>query len=296
MKDMFDIIIVGAGISGMTAALYGARAGKKVLLLESSSYGGQIVNSLDVENYPGIKKIDGFTLMKNLYDQVMQYDVVYKDEEVVKVKDLNTVVTGNREYYGKTIIIATGLKNRVLGLYGEKELIGKGISYCATCDGNFYKNKDVAVVGGGNTALEDVLYLSNIVNKVYLILRRSEIRGDALLAGQVKKCSNVEIIYNANIVSLNGEDKLISITLDNDLELNIDGLFIAIGKVPDVARFANIVDIDENGFVISDDTTTKNKNVFVAGDCRTKKLRQLVTAASDGAVAATNAVEYLNNI
>lgn len=293
---MFDIIIVGAGISGMTAALYALRAGKSVLILENKSFGGQIVNSKEIENYPGIKNIDGFSLMKNLYDQISDLDVVFKNEEVLEIIDNNTVVTSVNKYKAASIIIATGLKNKSLGIDNENELIGKGISYCATCDGNFFKNKDVAVVGGGNTALEDVLYLSNICNKVYLIHRRDSFRGEEVLVDKIKSLNNVKIKYNSIISSINGEQVLDSITLNNDEKISISGLFIAIGKIADNYKFSNIVDLDENGYIISDDTTTKYANIFVAGDCRTKELRQLITAASDGACAANKAINYLNNI
>lgn len=293
---MFDIVIIGAGISGMTAALYALRAGKSVLILESSSFGGQIINSKEIENYPGVKNIDGFSLMKNLYDQINSYGVNYKNEKVIKLIDSNTIVTENNTYKAGVIIIATGLKNKTLGLENESKYVGAGISYCATCDGNFFKGKDVAVVGGGNTALEDVIYLSNIVNKVYLIHRRDIFRADSILVDKVKSLNNVEIIYNANIMELIGDSLLSSIRLDNDKTLDVNGLFVAIGKEPDNSNFSNIVELDKYGFIISDDTTTSISNVFVAGDCRTKELRQLITAASDGAIAANKAINYLNNI
>lgn len=293
---VYDIVVIGAGIAGMTSVLYGARAGKKVLLLEAKSYGGQIVNANEVENYPGVIKIDGFTLMKNLYDQIKTYDIEYKQEEVISLKNQNTVVTTNNEYQGKTIIIATGLKNRTLGLYGEADFIGRGVSYCATCDGNFYRGREVALVGGGNTALEEALYLSNIVKKVYLIHRRDTFRVDQILIDKVCQQHNIEIILSANVVELKGEEYLEEIILDNERQLKVSALFLAIGKIPDARKFSSMLELDEQGYIISDDTTTKIANIFVAGDCRTKKVRQLVTAASDGAIAAMCAIEYLNNI
>lgn len=293
---MFDIVIIGAGISGMTAALYALRAGKSVLILESSSFGGQIINSKEIENYPGVKNIDGFSLMKNLYDQINNYEVNYKNEKVIKLIDSNTIITENNTYKAGVIIIATGLKNKTLGLENESKYIGAGLSYCATCDGNFFKGRDVAVVGGGNTALEDVIYLSNIVNKVYLIHRRDTFRADSILVDKVKCLNNAEIIYNANVIELIGDSLLSSIKLDNNKTLDVNGLFVAIGKEPDNSNFSNIVELDKYGFIISDDTTTSTSNVFVAGDCRTKELRQLITAASDGAIAANKAINYLNNI
>lgn len=293
---MFDIVIIGAGISGMTAALYSLRAGKSVLLLESSVYGGQIINSKEIENYPGVLNTDGFNLMKNLYEQINKYDVIYKNEEVLEIIDNNTIITNKDKYKAGAIIVATGLRNKSLGLDKEKEFIGKGVSYCATCDGNFFKGKDVVVVGGGNTAMEDVLYLSNIVNKVYLVHRRDTFRADEVLVDKVKKLTNVEIKINSTIKDILGSPLLNKVVLDNGQELDVSALFIAIGKIADNYKFSNVLDLDEQGFIISDDTTTKFPNLFVAGDCRTKKVRQLITAASDGAIAAQNAIEYLNNI
>ena len=289
---MFDIIIIGAGIAGMTSALYGARAGKSVLLLDNNSFGGQIINSNEVENYPCVSKIDGFTLMKNLYDQVMEYDVTYKGEEVIELIDNHTVKTVNGEYVGKVIIIATGLINRTLGV--EDNFIGKGVSYCAMCDGNFFRGKDVAVVGGGNTAFEDAIYLSNIVNKVYLINRRSEFRADKVLVDKLKSSNNIEIIAPANVTEVKGDVILNEIVLDNGTSLNISGLFLAIGKIPNTSIFKDYVDIDEYGYILSDDTKTRTDNIFVVGDVRTKDVRQLITAASDGAIAIHYATAYLN--
>ena len=291
---MFDIIIIGSGIAGLTAALYGARAGKSILLLESNSFGGQIINSNVVENYPGFKSIDGFSLMKNLFDQVMEYDVTYKVEEVIELIDKNSLRTSNGIYNGKTIIIASGLNNRTLGI--EDKYVGRGVSYCASCDGNFFRNRDVAVIGGGNTAFEDVLYLSNIVNKIYLINRRNEFRAEDYLVNKVKVLNNVEIITPANVISINGDNLISSIELDNGRVIEINGLFLAIGKIPNTKIYQDLINLDDEGYVVSDDCNTNIDNIFVAGDIRTKSLRQLVTAASDGAIAANLAINYLNKI
>ena len=291
---MFDIIIIGSGIAGLTAALYGARAGKSILLLESNSFGGQIINSNVVENYPGFNSIDGFSLMKNLFDQVMEYDVTYKVEEVIELIDKNSLRTSNGIYNGKTIIIASGLNNRTLGI--EDKYVGRGVSYCASCDGNFFRNRDVAVIGGGNTAFEDVLYLSNIVNKIYLINRRNEFRAEDYLVNKVKVLNNVEIITPANVISINGDNLISSIELDNGRVIEINGLFLAIGKIPNTKIYQDLINLDDDGYVVSDDCNTNIDNIFVAGDIRTKSLRQLVTAASDGAIAANLAINYLNKI
>ena len=293
---MYDIIIIGAGPAGLSAAIYGARAMKKVLVLDGNNYGGQIINSSMVENYPGVLSTDGFNFVTTLYNQAKNFGAEFISQNVQEMLDNNTVKTSKDVYRGKVVIIATGLKQRKLGLYGEKELLGKGISYCATCDGNFYKDKCVAVIGSGATALEDALYLSNIAKHVIIINRGLNFKSDELMKKNVEEKKNIEIIYEKSIMRLNGEEKLESITLNDDTTLNVDGLFIAIGYMPDNEIFKNFVDIDENGFIISDDTKTKTKNIFVAGDTRRKQVRQLITATSDGAISATNAVNYLNNL
>lgn len=293
---MYDIIIIGAGPAGLSAAIYGARAMKKVLVLDGNNYGGQIINSSMVENYPGVLSTDGFNFVTTLYNQAKNFGAEFISQNVLEMLDNNTVKTSKDVYRGKVVIIATGLKQRKLGLYGEKELLGKGISYCATCDGNFYKDKCVAVIGSGATALEDALYLSNIAKHVIIINRGLNFKSDELMKKNVEEKKNIEIIYEKSIMRLNGEEKLESITLNDDTTLNVDGLFIAIGYMPDNKIFKNFVDIDENGFIISDDTKTKIKNIFVAGDTRRKQVRQLITATSDGAISATNAVNYLNNL
>lgn len=292
---MYDILIIGAGPAGLSAAIYGARAKKKVLVLESSSYGGQIINSSIVENYPGIEKCSGFEYATTLYNQAKSLGANIVFDEVIEILDKNTVKTRNEVYRSKTIIIATGLTKRKLGLYGENELIGKGVSYCATCDGAFFKDKVVAVVGSGATAIEDTLYLSNIVKKVYLINRSDKFKADKINVDSVINKGNVEIVYNTNIISLNGEDTLKSITLSDENNLEVSGLFIAIGYIPKSDIFKDIVKIDKKAFIESKDTKTNIDNIFVAGDIRTKDLRQLITAASDGAEAIRYALDYLNN-
>ena len=300
---MYDIIIVGAGPAGLTASIYATRSKKKTLVLEAVSYGGQIINTLDIENYPACSHISGFDFATNLYNQAKDLGAEIKFERVINIKnfdDYKEVVTKKNTYKAKTIILATGAENRKLGLLNEQELVGKGISYCATCDGNFYKGKDVAVVGGGNTALEDALYLSDIVNKVYLIHRRDSFRADDILVNEIKEKENIEIIYNSNIVSLNTKENLNSIDLKNKNEeirtINLSCVFVAVGRVPENENFGKLVNLDEKGYVIAtEDCHTNVDGIFVAGDNRTKMLRQLVTAASDGAQAATEAIKYINN-
>lgn len=297
---MYDIIIIGAGPSGMSAALYALRANKKVLLLEKECFGGQIINASNIENYPALPNVSGYDFATNLYNQIKSLGVILKYEEVLEVTDKKEVITRKDTYKGKNIIIATGLKKRKLNLENEDKLLGSGISYCATCDGNFYKNKNVAVVGGGNTALEDALYLSNIASKVYLIHRRDNFRGEKKLISEVKEKNNIELILNSNITKIIGEDNLNSIEITDNRnsisKLEIDGLFIAIGNIPDNNRFKNIIDLDENGYIIANaNLKTKTDNIYVAGDTRVKTLRQLVTATSDGAIAVTEITKEMEN-
>ena len=301
---MYDTIIIGAGPAGLTSAIYLRRASKKVLVLEAKTYGGQIINTLDIENYPAISNISGFDFATNLYNQVKELGTEIIFEKVVNINDkdnIKEVITTNNTYKSKTIIIATGSENRKLGLTNEDELVGKGISYCATCDGAFYKNKNVAVVGGGNTALEDALYLSNIAFKVYLIHRRDEFRADESTVNLLKQKDNVEFIYNSNVTKLNANEKLESIEVtdkDGNIKtIEVSGLFIAVGRIPENQNFANLINLDSNGYVIaSEDCLTNVDGIFVAGDNRVEEVRQLVTAVSDGAVAATSAIKYINNL
>lgn len=291
---MYDIIIIGAGPAGLSAAIYAARAMKKVLVLEANNYGGQIINSSVVENYPGVDKISGYEFASKLYNQAKKLGAEIVFEEVTEILDKNTIKTIKNVYLTRTIIIATGLKQRKLGLYGENELIGKGISYCATCDGAFFKDKTVAVIGSGATAVEDSLYLSNIANKVYLINRSNRFKCDELMLNNLNTNSKIEIIYNESVKELIGEATLTGLVLSNDSTLNVSGLFIAIGYIPSNFIFKGLVKLDKNGFIKSNDTKTSVDNIFVAGDTRTKQTRQLITAASDGAIAVQNALEYLN--
>ena len=295
---MYDIIIIGAGPAGLTAALYALRANKKVLLLESKTYGGQIINTSKIENYPGIKTISGYEYAQQLFDQVEKLGVEYKQEKVIKIKNDKKIETDKGEYQSKAIIIATGVEHKKLNLENEEKYIGKGISYCATCDGNFYKQKNVAVVGGGNTALEDTLYLSNIANKVYLIHRRDSFRGDNIFVEELKNKENVEFILNSNIIEINGKECIESINVKNTNEeirkIEVRGLFVAIGQVPNNKIFADLLELDEEGYIKSlDGVHTNISGIYVAGDVRRKEVRQLTTAVSDGSIAATVAIKEL---
>lgn len=301
-KLQTDIAIIGAGTAGMSAAIYALRAGKNVKIFEQKALGGQIVNASQIENYPGIEHIDGFEFTMKLYEQVKNFggDVLY--ERVLELKDKGTykeIVTDKNIYEARSVIIASGTQKAKLGLDNERALTGKGVSYCATCDGAFYRGKITAVVGGASTALEDGIFLSGYCKKVYMIHRRGDFAGEEKLVSDLLSKENVETIMNSEIVSLNGDDALKSITVHHrdsgqDEELNVDGLFIAIGQNPQNMDFADIVRLDEKGYIIAgEDCKTTKSGIYAAGDCRTKRVRQLTTAAADGAVAALEACMYI---
>ena len=299
---MYDIIIIGAGPAGMTAAIYARRASKKVLVIEARSYGGQIINTLNIENYPAEAHISGFDFATKIYHQAKELGTEFIFEKAIEIKNSNQykeVITNKNSYQCKTIILATGSENRKLGLDNEDELIGRGISYCATCDGAFYKKKVVAVVGGGNTALEDALYLSDIAQTVYLIHRRDEFKAEEATVTHLKEKNNIKFIYNSQVTKLNATEKLNSIEVTNKNRktqtITIDGLFIAVGRIPENQNFAKIITLDSNGYIIAgEDCHTNVEGIYVAGDNRVKQVRQLVTATSDGAIAATEAIKYIN--
>ena len=299
---MYDIVVIGAGPAGMTAAIYARRAARTVLVLEAVSCGGQILNTPDIENYPVEAHISGFDFSQKLHAQAAGLGAEFVFEKAVEIRDLGAVkevVTPKNTYQAGAVILATGSENRKLGLEDEDRLVGRGISYCATCDGNFYRNKVVAVVGGGNTALEDALYLADLAQKVYLIHRRDSFRGEETTAARLREKPNVEIICNANVTRLIAEKwlKAVEITdkLDGSLRtIELNGLFIAVGRVPENQNFAGLVRLDEAGYVLAgEDCRTGTPGIFTAGDNRSKLLRQLVTATADGAMAATEAVKYL---
>lgn len=300
---MYDVVIIGAGPAGLTAAIYTRRAAKRVLVLEAKVYGGQIVNTLDIENYPAEEHISGYDFATKLYNQAKNLGAEIVFEKVISIEangKQKKVITTDNVYEAGSVIIATGSENKKLGLPNEDQLIGKGISYCATCDGAFYKNKKVAVVGGGNTALEDALYLADVAEKVYLIHRRSEFRGEDSTVSRLKGKENIQFVLNSNVAKLNAGNKLESIEVagtDGKVRtIEIDGLFVAIGRIPESKAFANLIKLDDAGYIEADEKCHTNVDgIFVAGDGRTKDVRQLVTAASDGAIAATEAVKYIGN-
>lgn len=293
---MYDIIIIGAGPAGLTAAIYARRGGKKTLVLEGKTYGGQIINTLDIENYPAEPKISGLELAKKMYTQAKDLGAEIEYEKVVEIVDngeTKLVKTEEGEYETKAVIIATGTDYRRLGLENEEKLTGRGVSYCATCDGALFKDKEVAVAGGGNGALHEALYLADIVSKVYLIHRREELRGDEILVKKLEEKGNVEFILGSNVTKINGEEKLESIEINNERTIEVSCLFIAIGREPKNDFIS--AKKDENGYIeAGEDCKTSIDGIFVAGDTRTKSTRQIVTATSDGAIAATAAIKYLS--
>ena len=295
---MYDVIIIGGGPAGMSAAIYAGRGGKKTVVIEGEVYGGQIALTHELENYPGIKKINGFDLGMILAEQAQSFGAEIIADRVVEIeasgdiKRVKCAATGTIE--GRTLILCMGAAARMLGAEGEKENVGRGVSYCATCDGNFYKGKEVVVVGGGNTALEEAVYLSGIAAKVTLIHRRKGFRADAASLKRAQT-AGVNFLLERTVKRIEKAEKGLTLTLDDGRIINTDGLFVAIGRNPDTAVLQGSgIELDEAGYIITDrDMRTSVGGVYAAGDVTAKKLRQAVTAAADGAIAGSMAVEYL---
>ena len=299
---MYDIIIIGGGPAGLTAATYGRRAGKSVLVIEKNAFGGQITWSPKVENFPGFLSISGTELGDKLLEQAMEQGAEVELEEVASLSLEDEVKTvhclSGAEFQGKTVIIATGARPKPLGLPGEENLVGSGVCFCAVCDGAFYKDQDVAVAGGGNSALQDALLLSEKCRKVTLIHRRDSFRGEARLVDALRAKENVEFVMNASVVELLGESELTGVVVEQQgqrWEIAVEGLFVAVGHQPDVNLFENLIELDKGGYALSgEDCLTGTPGIFVAGDCRSKSVRQLTTAMADGSVAALAACAYLD--
>ena len=301
---MKDIIIIGAGPAGMTAALYALRADKSVLLLEKENFGGQITFSPRLENYPTIMEISGSEFANLMLEQVMAHGAEIELAEATEIKDMGDykiVCTEYGDFESKAVIIATGSKHRHLGLEGEEELIGSGISFCAVCDGSFFADKCVAVIGGGNTALQEAVMLSDICKNVTVIQNLPYMTGEKRLLTILEKKNNVNMIFNTVVTELeanNGELCAIKIKNNENGEESrfaLDGMFIAIGQVPENKAFEGLTALNDYGYIIADEScTTDTKGVFVAGDCRTKRIRQVTTASADGAVAALAACRYID--
>ena len=302
---MYDIIVVGGGPAGLTAALYALRAGKSVLIIEKSTFGGQITWSPKVENYPAIPSVSGTELGDRLMAQAEAQGAEFELDEVISAEldgDVKRVKTDfGGEFEAKALIIAVGAKPRMLGLEREEELVGNGVCFCAVCDGAFYKNRPVAVSGGGNSALQDAVLLSDTCSKVYLIHRRATFRGEAKLVETLRSKDNVEFVLESSVTALHGENELSGIRVTNkdgaSRDISVDGLFVAVGHAPDNGVFAQLMELDEAGYAASDESClTKTRGVFVAGDCRRKAVRQLTTAAADGSAAALAACSYIDNM
>ncbi len=298
---MYDIIIIGAGPAGLTAAIYAQRAGKRCLIIERGAFGGQISLSPKLENYPGFAEISGTEFSDRLVEQALALGAEVELDEVSAVNDKGDsklVTTLSGEFEAKAVIVAAGAKHRRLGVEREEELTGMGVSYCAVCDGAFFKGATVAVVGGGSSALQDAVLLSDICEKVYLIYR-STIRGEQKLVETLQKRSNVEFVPGGVVSALKGEFELEGISVstpEGEREIALQGLFVAVGYEPDNAPFSAVLDIDEWGYAASgEDCLSSTPGVFVAGDCRAKRVRQVTTAVGDGAVAAVAACEYIDN-
>lgn len=293
---MTDLIILGAGTAGLSAAIYAVRAGLSLRLLETSLPGGQILNSPDVDNYPGIPSISGFDFVQNLTAHAAGLGVEPEFTAVSRADlagNVKRIRTGREVLESRAVILATGASHRSLGCPGEAELRGKGVSYCATCDGAFFRGKDVAVVGGGNTALEDALFLANLCRKVYLIHRREEFRAQQAAVAAVRNRENIQLVLGEQVEKISGDKQVSAVTLKSGRELPVSGVFIAVGLAPNTALFEGQLDLD-NGYIrAGEDCHTSLPGVFAAGDVRTKPLRQLITAAADGAVAAVEAGKYL---
>ncbi len=305
MEKIRDLIIIGAGPAGLTAAIYAKRAGFDTLVIDETGMGGgQIVNTYEVDNYPGLIHINGFDMGMKFKEHATEMGTEFADVTVTgvtKKDDLIYVYANDAEYVSKALIIATGAKHRALGIPGEEELRGMGVSYCATCDGAFFRKKVCAVVGGGDVALEDALFLAKGCSKVYLIHRRDEFRGAKVLADKVKETENIEIVYDSRVTEIIGEGSVNRIKVENIksgsvTELDINGIFIAVGMDPNTELFKDVVELDKSGYIkAGEDCITSTEGIFAAGDLRTKKLRQVITAAADGANAITSVSEYFNN-
>ena len=302
---MYDIIIIGAGPAGLTAAVYARRAEKSVLVLEKGVFGGQVTYSPLIENYPGFAAMSGNEFAEKLIDQALSQGADIEMETVTEIRDngsSKTVVTEEGEHEAKAVIIATGVKHRQIGLPNENELVGEGVSYCAVCDGAFFRGQTVAVLGGGNSALQEAALLSETCKKVYVIQNLDYLTGEAKLAEKLKARDNVEFIMGTVISALNGEKALESLTLRREADgaeskLEVSGLFVAIGLIPGNAAFADIAGLDEWGYIDSDESClTKTPGVFTAGGCRKKQIRQITTAAADGSVAALAACRYIDSM
>ncbi len=304
MENVKDVIIIGAGAAGMTAALYAIRSGKNVTLFEGEAVGGQIANSPKVENFPTIPEISGADLSDRMFDQISERGADIEYDKVISVKKRDDgifeVKTDYDEFLAKAVIAATGVKHKHINVPGEKELSGRGVYYCALCDGNFYAGRETAVIGDGNTAMQYAVLLSNICSKVYVLTWTNKFFGDKALEKAMLARKNVIHMPETSVTAFEGNDKLENIVYTDKIsgetkKLAVPAVFVAIGQVPDNGIFSSLAELDKNGYFVSgEEACTKTEGFFVAGDCRAKKIRQLTTAVADGAVAAVNACSYID--
>lgn len=301
---VYDILIIGSGPAGLTAAIYAARAQKKVLVIEKEVCGGMITHSPKVENYPGYNLISGLELADKFVAQAMYLNVMFEFDtvkEIVKNEKTFTLKCEYNSFEGKSVIIATGSKHRTLKLENEAKLVGKGISYCAVCDGPFYTNKDVVIIGGGNSAMQEALLLASYCTSVTMIQNLGFFTGETSLKEQIEKTSNIKVMFNKTVIALNGENTLESIVIKDSLTEKIEvfeteSVFVAIGQEANNEPFKNVCNLNKQGFIISNELCQSNvEGIYVAGDCIDKKIRQIVTATSDGAIAALQAIKYLDS-
>lgn len=302
---MTDIVVIGGSCAGLTAAIYATRAGYSVTVLEEKAFGGQAATAAIIENYPAIDKISGFELANRMKSQAEKSGAVLKYASALSIEKENnifTVVTDSGDIECKSVIIANGVKRRELGVKGEDKFKGKGISFCAVCDGAFFKNKTVAVVGGADSALSEAIYLSSICSRVYLIFRRTAPTASKTYIEKIMELENVKIVPSSRVVEFSGEKLLESITVENvstneKTTFDVNGVFEAVGLIPDNKRFENLVELTDDGYIkANEDCKTSTNGIFAAGDTREKTLRQIVTATADGAVSATNAIKYLETL
>lgn len=304
MEIIYDTVIIGGGPAGYTAALYASRAGLDTLVIEKMSAGGQMALTGEIDNYPGFPEgVDGFTLGANMQAAAERFGAKTEYAEVLSLElaeKVKKIITSSKTVLAKTVIIATGAEPRELGIKSEKELVGKGVHYCAHCDGRFYKGKTVAVVGGGNSAVSDALYLSRLAKKVYLVHRRDTLRATKIYLDPLKKSENIEFLFDSALVDIIAQPRVTQAKIKNlksgeENYIDCDGIFISIGRTPTTAFLNGAVPLDPQGYIIADESTrTSVDGVFAAGDVRTKTLRQIVTAVSDGAIAASAAEEYIS--
>ncbi|MCI8298872.1 MAG: thioredoxin-disulfide reductase [Lachnospiraceae bacterium] len=301
---LYDVIILGSGPAGLSAAVYAERARLDTLVIEEKPLsGGQILDTYEVDNYPGLPGISGFELGQKFREHADKLGTEFVNEQVIEIKNLGEkkqVITGKKTYEARTLILATGARHRKLMVPGEEAFTGRGVSYCATCDGAFFREKTVAVVGGGDVALEDALFLARACRKVYLIHRRDAFRGARILQERVRQTENIELKMNCKVTEIHGEEQVSSVTLHHNIEeteheLQVQGVFIAVGISPNTAALDQFMDQDEQGYIVAgEDTKTSVPGIFAAGDVRTKQLRQVITAAADGANAVTSVERYLS--